>query len=183
MFTTQSNWNEDTTNEVVWAEDCSELSVKSIEIWINWLYGRALDKDHKDTSVLLHCYRLGHIRGMYNFKNDMVDATRRMYKTQRWYCTPKYILECYLLDLHRTHMYDLLMQSWTQNVMTIDLTTERQKAAREHIDGMYAVAELAQDSIRSILKFKASPWASPHHLEGCHSHDHSDGSTCSATAT
>lgn len=119
MFTTASNWEENKSNEVTWSDDYADDSSKVIGIWVNWLYGCPINTVDIHWKVLVYCYKLGHVRLMPHFCNDVCDAIRRLHVQNNWHSNLDILQLCHKQDLRGTPLYQIRLKSSVHTMMTL----------------------------------------------------------------
>lgn len=173
-----SPWYEAKTNEVYWDDEGEGISIESVDIWIDWLYGKNLVGQKRDT--LLRCYKLADKRMMLSFKNDVVDAIRQCYSKGGFSCSAETIVFSRGLGLQQTALYECLLQSMVRSILKHPAAWmgSNGKGCVTDLAGLLKNSEIAQEILAAIMRFQLSPWNDPFFRRGCFFHDHSDGSTC-----
>lgn len=161
MLSEGSQWEEARANEVHWDDEGEGITLESVDIWVNWLYGKTLDGQR--TNTLLQCYKLADKRLMPEFKKDVTQAIEKFYGGSNGACGPDIIVAGRELGLQQTDLYERLFRSMIRSMLKLPglwigtLGTERKAALNESLKD----TELAQQIFEAMMKFQDCPWVDP----------------------
>lgn len=173
----KEQWKEGQTKELIWDEP--DDKIEYVETMMDWLYGQKLDIDKLTSEHLLFCYKFAEKRLMSGWKNSLMDALRAKHKKEKLYFGPAFVKEAKDLDLMHTPLYTYIVRSFVVGMVNNrDLykkAGECDADMRDYITG----PDIGVDIIQEMLSFAQKPPQDPSIPDGCHYHDHTDGSSCS----
>lgn len=145
---------------------------------MDWLYGARLDIDKLSLEHFYACYKFADQRRMIDFKNKIVDAIRAQYKKNTTYIHPYWLLHVHQKGLQGSRLHEFFLKSFVRGMFINQASYIDGGNLEDDLKFCLRDRNLSFEILQETLRYHRSPWFDPNSLEGCHYHDHSDGSFC-----
>lgn len=175
------NWKETQTSEIYWNGEGE--TIEAVKTMVDWLYGKGIDfkcQGGREATHIIDCYGIAQKREVLGFKNALVDEYRSFLRTKNYTVKLEHIELARQRGLRDSPLHDLLfsLAVWLLFKYPEHFTGRERQESFAGVCSGGEDPELLVDVIEELLRLKVKTSSDPRTRQGCHFHDHADGSSC-----